>query len=50
VCTTGPLPGRGLFYRYRPETGVHGLEGSEDTFLLCTFWLAQALAMAGRVA
>jgi hypothetical protein len=40
---------RGLVYRYRPESGVDGLDGSEGTFLLCTFWLAQALAMAGRV-
>jgi GH15 family glucan-1,4-alpha-glucosidase len=37
---------RGLVFRYRAEDG---LAGSEGTFLLCTFWLAQAQALAGQV-
>jgi alpha,alpha-trehalase len=36
---------RGLVYRYRADDGLDGQEGS---FLLCTFWLAQALAVAGQ--
>jgi alpha,alpha-trehalase len=35
---------RGLVYRYLSHDG---LSGDEGTFLLCTFWLAQAQAMAG---
>src|ERR1700691_2840060 len=38
---------RGLVYRYLSHDG---LEGREGTFLLCTFWLAQALAGAGQTA
>jgi GH15 family glucan-1,4-alpha-glucosidase len=37
---------RGLVYRYLAHDG---LPGDEGTFLLCTFWLAQAQAMAGLV-
>jgi alpha,alpha-trehalase len=37
----------GLVFRYKAHDG---LEGEEGTFLLCTFWLAQALALAGEVA
>jgi alpha,alpha-trehalase len=37
---------RGLIYRY---LGADGLEGDEGTFLLCTFWLAHAYAMAGHL-
>jgi alpha,alpha-trehalase len=40
---------RGLVYRYRTDGGVDGLSGEEGTFLLCTFWLAQALALSGQV-
>jgi GH15 family glucan-1,4-alpha-glucosidase len=36
----------GLVYRYR---ATDGLAGEEGTFLLCTFWLAQAQALAGEV-
>jgi len=35
----------GLIFRYR---GDDGLEGEEGSFLLCTFWLAQALAVTGQ--
>jgi GH15 family glucan-1,4-alpha-glucosidase len=36
----------GLVFRYLAHDG---LEGGEGTFLLCTFWLAQAQALAGEV-
>jgi hypothetical protein len=39
---------RGLVYRYDTRGGVDGLEGREGTFVLCTFWLAQTLALAGQ--
>jgi alpha,alpha-trehalase len=38
---------RGLVYRYRSHDG---LEGDEGTFLLCTFWLAHAMAASGQPA
>ena len=37
---------RGLVYRYLAQDG---LEGEEGTFLLCTFWMAQAQALAGEL-
>lgn len=37
----------GLVARYE---GSDGLEGEEGAFLLCTFWLAHAHALAGNVA
>jgi GH15 family glucan-1,4-alpha-glucosidase len=37
---------RGLVYRYLAHDGLTGEEG---TFLLCTFWLAHAQALAGEL-
>jgi GH15 family glucan-1,4-alpha-glucosidase len=37
---------RGLVYRYLSHDGLGGEEG---TFVLCTFWLAHAQALAGDV-
>ena len=38
----------GLVYRYDTRGGVDGLASREGAFMLFTFWLAQALALADQ--
>jgi len=39
-----------LVYRYDPKASPDGLQGSEGTFSICTFWYVSALARTGRLA
>ncbi len=38
-----------LVYRYNPSASPDGLQGSEGTFSLCSFWYVDALARSGRL-
>jgi GH15 family glucan-1,4-alpha-glucosidase len=42
------LTEKGLVYRYLVEETRDGVGGAEGAFGICTFWLAHALALAGR--
>ena len=38
-----------LVHRYNPEVSPDGLEGTEGTFSMCSFWFVEAMSRAGRV-
>ena len=45
----GELVSDSLVYRYDPGASPDGLQGSEGTFSMCTFWYVDALARSGRL-
>jgi GH15 family glucan-1,4-alpha-glucosidase len=45
----GGLVSDSLVYRYNIEKSSDGLQGTEGTFNICSFWLVEALTRAGHV-
>ena len=43
------LDKNGLILRYRADATDDGLTGEEGTFIMCSFWLVECLAMIGEV-
>jgi GH15 family glucan-1,4-alpha-glucosidase len=46
---TEELVSDGLVYRYDPGASPDGLQGTEGTFSICSFWWVEALTRAGRL-
>jgi GH15 family glucan-1,4-alpha-glucosidase len=44
----GGLGSAGLVFRYKVENAPDGLQGTEGTFNICSFWLVEALTRASK--